>query len=66
MRIIARRTLSRFWQTHSAAKAPLEAWYKETETAYWETPDDIKKRYPSASFLRIIESALIFQETISD
>ena len=51
MRIIARRTLSSFWQTHSAAKAPLEAWYKETETAYWETPDDIKKRYPSASFL---------------
>jgi len=51
MRIIARSTLAEFWLNHPTAKEPLEAWYKETEKASWETPDDIKKRYPSASFL---------------
>ena len=51
MRIIARSTLIQFWQSHPTSKESLEAWYKETEKSDWKTPDDIKKRYPSASFL---------------
>lgn len=51
MRIIARKTLVAYWSGHSGAKEQLEAWYKETENADWTTPDDIKKRYSTASFL---------------
>ena len=51
MRIIARSALINFWSNHPTAKEPLEAWYKETEFADWKTPEDIKRRYPSASFL---------------
>lgn len=51
MRIIARSTLANFWINHQTSKEPLGAWYKETEKADWKTPDDIKRRYPSASFL---------------
>lgn len=51
MRIIARSTLVAFWLVHPSSKDQLEAWYKETEKADWESPAEIKKRYPSASFL---------------
>ena len=51
MRIIARKTLVDYWTDHLSAKNQLEVWYKETELSNWESPSDIKKRYPSASFL---------------
>ena len=51
MRIIARKTLVDYWIKHPTAKAPLEAWFREVKTAQWQSPDDIKRRYPSASFL---------------
>jgi len=33
------------------AKAALSAWVTEAERACWKTPQDIKKRYSTASFL---------------
>ncbi len=51
MRIISKNTLVQFWLEHANAKEQLEAWYKETEKADWKTTEDIKRRYPSASFL---------------
>jgi len=51
MRIIARKTLVDYWTNHPSAKNQLEARFKETELSNWENPSDIKKRYPSASFL---------------
>ena len=51
MRVISRKALREFWQRHADAEAPLRAWFKEAETASWETPADVKLRYASASFL---------------
>lgn len=51
MNIISRVTLERFWVTHENAKQPLLAWYDEVKTASWNTPQDIKDRYPTASIL---------------
>lgn len=51
MRIIARSTLVEFWTKHPNSKEQLEAWYKETEKSDWKTTEEIKRRYPSASFL---------------
>lgn len=51
MRIIARKTLRCFYETHADAKSALEAWFHEAEAAEWDDPQDIKKRYPSADIL---------------
>lgn len=52
MRVIAKRTLRRFWtQTRYAdARGPLEAWHDEACAAKWRTPQEIKAMYASASF----------------
>jgi mRNA interferase HigB len=51
MRIIAVSTLKDFWMHHPDAEQPLRAWYDEAKHASWVTPQDIKARYASASFV---------------
>lgn len=51
MRIIARRTLREFWETHPDAEEPLRAWYAIASQAEWRTPAQIKARYRNASIL---------------
>ena len=51
MRIIAKKTLREFWERHSAAEAPLLAWYREVEREDWATPADVKAKYGSASII---------------
>jgi mRNA interferase HigB len=50
MRIVAVDTLKRLAR-HPAAEQPLKAWYDEARHAKWSTPQDIKDRYASASFI---------------
>ena len=35
-----------------AARAQHDAWLAITETAHWETPEDVKKAHPKASILK--------------
>lgn len=51
MRIIAKRTLRQFWETHPDAEPSLQTWYKTVELAEWEMPADVKSYYASASIL---------------
>lgn len=51
MRVIAVSTLKRFWASHPEAEQPLKAWYDEARHATWASPQDIKRRYASASFI---------------
>ena len=51
MRIISRKALREFWETHTDARKALEAWYLDTKNAAWETPSDIKRVYRNASFV---------------
>lgn len=51
MRVIAKRTLRRFWERHADARGPLEAWHQEARNGDWSSPQDIKDRYTSASFI---------------
>ncbi len=53
MRVIALAKLREFWQRsgRSDPEQPLRAWFKEAEKSDWAAPADIKRRYPSASFL---------------
>ncbi len=51
MRVIARKTLREFWEQHTDCQQQLSAWYGEASTSEWGEPADIKRLYPSASFL---------------
>jgi mRNA interferase HigB len=51
MFVLNRERISEFWAKHNQAKSPLEAWFKEASDSNWVTPQDIKDRYPQASFL---------------
>lgn len=51
MRVIAVGTLRNFWTRHADAEQPLKAWYDEAKHATWATPQAIKDRYASVSFV---------------
>lgn len=51
MRIIAIKALRDCWERHPDAEQALRAWYDEVSKARWTTPQDIKRRHASASFL---------------
>lgn len=51
MRVVAVKTLRDFWLRHPGAEQALKAWYDEARHAQWATPQDIKARYGSASFV---------------
>ena len=52
MNVISKKTLVLFFEKHPSAKSALEAWHAEARKAQWQTPDDIKKEYASASFFK--------------
>jgi len=55
VRVISKQTLRRFWEGASGrddARRALEAWHREARRAAWRSPQDIKRRYASASVLK--------------
>jgi mRNA interferase HigB len=52
MHIISVKTLREYWHAHTDVEEPLKAWKAEVEKAIWKKPNDIKKRYRSADFLK--------------
>jgi len=51
VKVIAVSTLKSFWERHPDAEQPLKAWYDEARHASWTSPQDIRNRYASASFV---------------
>ena len=51
MRIISRKSLKDFWESHADSEQPLKAWFHETKIADWKSFTDIKGRYRSADLL---------------
>ena len=58
LRVLAKKILREFWEKHTDCEQQLKAWYSETEHANWETPNQIKAEYPSASVL--IDNRVVF------
>ena len=58
MQLLGLLMLDAFKRTHADSRGPLDAWRSEVETAEWAGPQDIKNRFPSASFLA--ENRVIF------
>ena len=51
MRIIAKKILRDFWETHPDCEQQLKSWFQEVSKSTWNTPNELKKDYPSASIL---------------
>jgi len=51
MQLVGLLKLDAFKRTHADSRGPLDAWQTEVGAARWNGPQDIKGRYPSASFL---------------
>jgi mRNA interferase HigB len=51
MKVLNKRLINNFADSHADARDPLSAWVNEVEDAEWEQPLDIRGRYPSVSIL---------------
>lgn len=51
MRIIAKRILREFWRKHNDAELPLKAWFGQAKKSEWNSFQDIKKQFGSASIV---------------
>ena len=51
MRVIGLKIIEDFVEQHADVRNQLYAWVGEARDANWETPNEIKARYASASFL---------------
>lgn len=51
MKLLGLVKLAECKRKHARSRGPLDVWRVEVEQAQWSGPQDIKQRYPSASFL---------------
>lgn len=51
MRIIAIKTLKKFWEKRPDSQQALWSWYEEAENANWGSPNELKQQYANASIL---------------
>ena len=51
IRIIAKKTLRLYWEKHTNCEQHLKTWYETVRISDWQSPNDIKKVYASASIL---------------
>ena len=51
MRIIGLGRLQQFTTTHPDCRSWVKNWVSDVKASQWKTTQDIKRRYPAASFL---------------
>jgi len=51
-RIIAKRTLRKFWEKHSDSEQYLKTWYETAKSSSWASPNEVKEAYITASILK--------------
>ena len=51
MRVISRRALREFWETHSAAKGPLTTWFRLMKSSHFADFGAIKRTFGAADYL---------------
>ena len=49
MTLLGKKLLYDFKEEHADARSQIESWETEVEEVQWNTPHDLKKRYPKAS-----------------
>jgi len=51
MRIIARKTLIKFWEKYPDTEQSLKSWFDEIIDALWSSPNEVKSQYRNASII---------------
>ena len=51
MTVVGKKTLNEFAGEHADVRAAIAAWTAEVEATTWKGSQDVKKRFPSASFI---------------
>ena len=51
VRVISKEILVEYYEKHKETKSQLESWYHEAKNAEWNTPQEIKQKYASASII---------------
>ena len=51
MRIISRKTLTKYWKKHTDSEQPLKAWFDEALNANWSSASELKQQYRKASII---------------
>ncbi|MCK5475449.1 MAG: type II toxin-antitoxin system HigB family toxin [Candidatus Pacebacteria bacterium] len=51
MKLVGRKILYDYKEKHSDSKLHIASWEAEVEEAQWNTPHELKLRYPKASIL---------------
>ena len=51
MKLLGKKILDEFIRRHVDAQSQIESWKAEVEEASWNTPHDLKSRYPKASLI---------------
>ncbi|PWB82169.1 MAG: hypothetical protein C3F08_00350 [Candidatus Methylomirabilota bacterium] len=51
MRVLGTKLLFEFATEHPAVRSWIRNWVADAQNAQWATPQDIKRRYPTASLL---------------
>jgi mRNA interferase HigB len=51
MRIIAKKTLREYWDSHANCRKVLEEWYGSACKSDWSYPREIKQVFPMASIV---------------
>lgn len=51
MKLLGKKILNDFKQKHADAQSQIESWMAEVKEAEWDTPHDLKSRYPKASLI---------------
>ncbi len=51
MRIIAHRTIVKYWTVHADSRIALENWYQITKSANWNNLQDIKIKFNSVDYV---------------
>lgn len=57
-RIFSKSTLREFWAKYPDSENSLKEWYANAKEENWQTPNDIKKTYSTASILK--ENRVVF------
>ena len=52
MKLLSKKLLHDFKEKHADARSQIESWEMEFEETLWNTPHDIKERYPKASLVK--------------
>ncbi len=52
MNLLGKQLLRDFVEKHADARSQLESWEAEVELARWNTPHELKGRYPKASIIK--------------